>query len=81
MEHTMQITLIQFELICGDGRTPAGDMVNPRPLAQFWVDDEGQARAIGAEIAKARGFAAFEVVGERIGTLTERDGATMLADF
>ena len=73
--------MIQFELICGDGWTPAGDMLNPRPLAQFWVDDEGQARAIGAEIAKARGFAAFEVIGERIGTLIEVDAEAMLRDM
>lgn len=73
--------LIQFELICGDGYTPDGDMLNPRSLAQFWVDDEGQARSIGAEIAKARGFAAFEVVAEKVGTLVDIDGEAMLRDM
>ena len=73
--------LIQFELVCGDGHTPAGDMINPRPLAQFWVDNAEQARAIGAEIAKARGFAAFEVVAEKVGDLVDIDGEAMLADF
>ncbi len=73
--------LIQFELVCGDGYTPEGDMLNPRPLAQFWVDDEGQARSIGAEIAKARGFAAFEVVAEKFGTLVEVDGEALLRDL
>lgn len=73
--------LIQFELVCGDGHTPEGDMINPRPIAQFWVDDEGQARAMGAAIAKARGFAVFECVGERIGTLVGIDGEAMLRDL
>ena len=77
----MAIILIQFELICGDGHTPDGDMINPRPLAQFWVDDEGQARSIGAEIAKARGFASFEVVGEKIGILESIDPDVMLRDM
>lgn len=73
--------LMQFELICGEGYTPDGDMLNPRPLAQFWVDDEGQARSIGAEIAKARGFAAFEVVAEKVCTLVDIDGEAMLRDL
>lgn len=77
----MTTILMQFELVCGDGYTPDGGMLNPRPIAQFWVDDEGQARSIGAEIAKARGFAAFEVVAEKVGTLADIDGETMLRDI
>ena len=77
----MATILMQFELICGDGYTTEGDMRNPRPLAQFWVDDEGQARSIGAEIAKARGFAAFEVVVEKISSLVEIDGEALLRDM
>lgn len=73
--------LIQFELVCGEGHTTEGDMINPRPIAQFWVDDEGQARSIGAEIAKARGFASFEVVAERVGSLIEIDPEAMLRDL
>lgn len=73
--------LIQFELICGDGHTTEGAMINPLPIAQFWVDDEGQARSIGAAIAKARGFAAFEVVAEKVGTLVDIDGEAMLRDL
>ena len=72
---------LQFELIGGDGHTTEGDMINPRPIAQFWVDDEAQARTIGADIAKARGFAAFEVVGEKIGSLETIDGEAMLRDM
>lgn len=77
----MTTILMQFELVCGYGYTPEGDMINPLPLAQFWVDDEGQARSIGAEIAKARGFAVFEVVAEKAGTLVEVDGEAMLRDM
>ncbi len=73
--------LIQFELVGGDGYTTKGDMTNPRPIAQFWVDAEGQARSIGAWIAKARGFAAFEVVAEKSCTLTEVDPEAMLRDI
>lgn len=77
----MTTILTQFELICGDGHTTEGDMIHPRQLAQFWVDDEGQARSIGACIAKARGFAAFEVVAEKVGHLVDIDGEAMLRDM
>ena len=77
----MSTILIQFELVCGDGHTHEGDMINPRPIAQFWVDDEGQARAIGAEIAKARGFAAFEVMAEKLGSLVDIDGEALLREL
>ena len=77
----MTTILMQFELIGGDGHTTEGGMINPRPIALFWVDTAEQARAIGADIAQARGFAAFEIVPEKLGSLVDIDGEAMLRDI